>query len=243
MTSPWAISLPPTTPNPAVALRLVPGIEVHQGADRFWLRGPSYDEALDMRLRSLPDALRFDVFPDGRLQPWNSRLPGGRIPKGPWQAIREWFPIELPVARLVGRGPRRISVSLVPSSRFQPASLLVTRAADWISFATTAARLRLDRLTFAASEDGRIVIRGEPLPPLRGQRFCEDSRIAVPCGWEWPAGMDSATIRQALGLDSSELALFSSAGTWERIAGDEFVRATRSAARLLVRGEADRHVL
>jgi len=240
---PWAVSLPSVTANPAVALRLVPGIEVHQGADRFWLRGPWCDESLDMRLRSLPDALRFDVLPDGRLRPWNSRLPAGRIPDGPWQAIREWFPVELPVARLVGRGPRRITVSLVPSSRFQPANLMVTNAADWISFATMAPKLRLDRLTFAASGDGRIVIRGEPLPPLRGQRYQEVSRIAIPCGWERPAGIDPATVRQALDLDSSDLALFSTTGTWERIAGDEFVRATRSAARRLARGEAGPHAL
>lgn len=234
MSSPWAVALPSGLFEAAGALRLESGIEVHQAADRFWLRGPRRDAALEMRLRALPDAQRFDVLSEGQIRPWNSLLPAGRLPEGPWTAIGSWFPVELPVARLAGSGPRRIPATLVPSSRFEPPNLLIVRAAEWARYATIAPKLRLDRLLFAASRDGRALIIGEPLPPLSGMRYRETARVAIPCGWAWPAGIDAATIRLALGLETSELALFSSAGSWERIAGDDFVRATRSAARSLL---------
>lgn len=237
MTSRWAVTLPSEKTEAAAALRLAPGIEVHLEAGRLWLRGGWRDAALEAGLRALPDAERFDVLPDELIRPWNSLLPTGRLPEGPWASIGSWFQVELPVARLAGRGPRRVVVTPVPSSRFEQPNLLVVRDTEWARFATSAPRLRLDRLQFAASRDGRVIILGEPLPSLSGLRYRETARIAIPCGWAWPAGIDAATVRLALGFEASELALFSPTGSWERLAGDDFVRATRSAARDLVSRE------
>jgi hypothetical protein len=92
--------------------------------------------------------------------------------------------------------------------------------------------VRLERLTFAASADGRALVRGRPLPPIPGTRYYERAGVAVPCGWGWPSWLTAELVRAALVIAPGTLALFSPAGTWEEIPADQFVRATRSAARL-----------
>src|SRR5262249_31843992 len=96
----------------------------------------------------------------------------------------------------------------------------------------SAPHVRLEKVTFAASSDGRVVVRGRPMPPVPGARYYEQAGVAVPCGWGWPAGLEGPGGCEGLGVEPEALALFSAAGTWEAIAGDHFVRATRSAVRL-----------
>jgi hypothetical protein len=239
MSDRWAAWLPFREPNPAAGLRLFPGIEVHQSAERFWLRGESLDADLELRLRQLPDALLFDVLPDNQLRRQGSRVPRGWLPEGPWSEIGKWFTVELPVARLGGQGARRTKLELVRSQVVRPANLLMIHPSDWLAFADAAPGLRLAPLSFALAGDDRVLVRGTPLPPLPGTPFYEQARLALPCGWSWQAGIDAATVRAALGLEASDWALFSPAGSWERIAEDDFVRATRSAVRTSIPAECD----
>ena len=67
------------------------------------------------------------------------------------------------------------------------------------------------------------------LPPLPGQRWVEQEGIAVPAGWTWTPAVEAALVRQVFGLAAGDVALWHADGAWERIAGDEFVRATRAA--------------
>jgi hypothetical protein len=96
--------------------------------------------------------------------------------------------------------------------------------------------VRLEKLTFAASADGRILVRGTPLPPIAGTRYYARAGIAVPCGWGWPSWLTVELVRAALEIAPGTVALFSPAGTFEEIPADQFVHATRSAVRLTVQG-------
>jgi hypothetical protein len=102
----------------------------------------------------------------------------------------------------------------------------------WRDYAVAAPQIRLNCLSFAASDDSQALVRGEPLPPLPGTRFVEVSGVAVPLGWTWWPAVDAEVVRQALGFAEYDLALFTSAGECELIVADDFVRATRSAVRL-----------
>src|SRR5690242_10905719 len=103
MTHPWAVHLAASAARAAAELRMEAGIEVLDADDALWLRGNSCDERMDLLLRRLPGAARYEVLSDGQLLPEGKRLPGGRVPEGPWVAIRSWAAVELPVATLAAR--------------------------------------------------------------------------------------------------------------------------------------------
>src|SRR5262245_12025588 len=234
MNHPWAVHLTASAAPAAAELRMEEGIEVLETDESLWLRGKSCHERIDLMLRRLPGATRYQVRSDGQLLPERKRLPGGRLPEGSWVAIKSWAAVELPVATLAARCNQRIAIHLEPVSANDEPDILVCTLADWSDYATRAPRVRLDRLTFAASADGRAVVRGTPLPPIAGTRYYERAGVAVPCGWGWPSWLTAELVRAALNIETGAVTLFSPAGTWEEIPADQFVRTTRSAVRLTV---------
>jgi hypothetical protein len=165
------------------------------------------------------------------LLPAGARVPQGWLPQGPWTAIGRWMGFELPPALLAGRGDATVSPALVRSDRMREASLLLARFDLWAAYAIEAPQIRLDRWRFAVAADGRVAIHGRPLPPLPGQRWVEQEGIAVPAGWTWTPAIEAALLRQVFGLAEGDVALWHADGAWERIAAEEFVRATRVAVR------------
>jgi hypothetical protein len=107
----------------------------------------------------------------------------------------------------------------------------------WARWAGAAALVRLARLRFAASSDGRVVVHGAPLPPLDGRRFTQTEGVAVPCGLAWSPPVGGPVLRELLGLREGDLALFEPGGTYELIEASAFVPASRSAARRTLEGQ------
>jgi hypothetical protein len=64
----------------------------------------------------------------------------------------------------------------------------------------------------------------------------EDNGIAAAAGWIWSPPVDSEVLRDSLRLEPHDLALLHEDGTWDHVRGADFVRATRSAARLSQEG-------
>ncbi|MFN0051042.1 MAG: hypothetical protein ACKV0T_02565 [Planctomycetales bacterium] len=227
----WAVRLPHAALEAAWQLRLEPSIEVAALDDGLWLRGSAADERLLALLRRLPGADRFDVLPDGQLRPSGSRLPRGVVPAAQWVSLRTFAGVSLPVAQLAGSVAERIPVRLVRASEPHSATLLVTTAAGWRDFGLTAPRIRLERLSFAMTGDGRVAVRGEPLPSIPGVHYyvCDD--LAIPCGWRWAPPLESALVRISLDLAIGDVALFTSDASWELLKKDDFVPGSRSAIR------------
>src|SRR5262245_57667307 len=217
MNHPWAVQLVASAAPAAAELRMEAGIEVLEAHESLWLRGKSRDERIDLLLRRLPGATRCEVLPDGQLLPEGRRLPGGRLPEGPWVAIKSWAAVELPLATLAARCTQHVAIHLEPVSANDDPDLLVCTLADWSGYATRAPQVRLEKLTFAVSADGRVIVRGKPLPPIPGSRYFERAGIAVPCGWGWPSWLTAELVRAALKIEPGAVALFSPAGTWGEI--------------------------
>ena len=239
MNHPWAVELAGRAASAAAELRMEAGIEVLEAAGSLWLRGKAGDEPIDLMLRGLPGAIRYEILADGQLRPEGKRLPDGRLPDGPWVAIKSWAAVELPLATLAARCTERTPIALERASTTDEPSILVAAFADWSEFAARAPQVRLEKLMFAASADGRVVVRGRPLPPIPGPRFYEQSGVAVACGRGWPSWLTADLVRATLEIAPGSLALFSPAGTWEEIAADQFFRATRSAVRLTAEAAID----
>jgi hypothetical protein len=109
--------------------------------------------------------------------------------------------------------------------------LLATAFSAWAQWAVMAPQRRLDVLEFAASSDGRALVRGRPLPPIPGQPLVIHRGVAVLAGWTWRPRVDPETLRESLGLIDDEIALLWPDGAWERVPHHRFVPASRQAVR------------
>lgn len=227
----WVARLPLSQADSAARLRLVPGLRVLAAPPWLWLRGETLDESLDLQLRSTPGLERFNLGDDNLLTPVDSLVPVSRLPEGSWTKLSDWLTVELPASRLAARSDAQAALKFVRSTEVREAGLLLTTWGAWHNYGINAPQSRLDRWTFAVSDDRRTIVRGAPIPPLPGEPYVESAGIAVPCGWRCDPPIDAATAREVLGLDASSLALFHTDGSWERVAAGDFVRATRSALR------------
>jgi len=235
----WAVCLSPVQVAAAGILRLEPGIDVCESADAIWLRGDALEQGLEQKLRELPGARRFRVLDDGQLLAVGCHVPSGWIPDGPWTPLARWLGAEMPVPRPGGRLDATVPIKLCRSSDFREPSVLLTSMELWESCATCA-QVRLDRWRFAAAGDGRVVVQGQPLPSLPGQRLVEHDGIAVPAGWFWSPPVEPGVIWERMGFESGDLALWHVDGSWDRIPTGDFVRPTPAAIRATARGFSGR---
>ena len=232
MSGAWAIRLDRSGAAKAGPLRQRPGIEVLQTDDAVWLRGRHLDDELEKALRCVPGARRFTVFPDGQLVAAGTQVPKGHLPDGRWTPISAWLGVELWPACLAGKVEGRVPLRLVRSGAARDSNVLWTTTSAWGRWAVTAPQVRLDRLGFAVSDCGDVVVRGTPLPPIPGRPFVESAGVAVEAGWEWSPRLEADVLAEALGLASGDLALVQHDGSWEHLPAEAFVQATRSAVRL-----------
>ncbi len=220
----------------------MPGISVWQAQADLWLRGDELTDELEFELRKLPGAQQYMVGEDETITPMGRLVPVGSLPSAHWQPIAKWFlPAPQPAA-MAGQVVDKAAVRLVRSSVPKPANVLLTTLDVWVRWATNAPQVRLRPLMFAVSAEATVIVRGEPLPGISGQRSVESAGVAVPAGLELEPALETASIRLLLQTESTELALISADGSWQRIGGEDFVRATRAAARATavgIKGDED----
>ncbi len=230
----FAIRLPQESAAHLGPLRRWSAFEVCIEDDCVWLRAASLTEEQWEYCRRLPGADRYQVLDDRQLLPAGALVPRGFLPGGPWEPLVTWLRVELPAAEPALAAPPRMTLSLTRSNEPRAASWLLTTMHEWSAYVETAPQVRLDRWTFAADSSGAVVVRGAPLPPLRGTQYVERAGIGVPAGWAWSPAVDAAVVRAVMRLEHGDCALWMSNGAWQRIEAGDWVRATRSAVRLTV---------
>lgn len=226
----WIVRIDEGHAAEVARLRGVAGLEVAETADALWLRAPAGGEAMERLLRTVAGP-RFRLVQGDQLLPWGKRVPSERLPRLDWLPLAGWAAIAFPVAALSGQLSGRARLRVVRGGAERPPVALLAQFNDWLAYATEAPEIRLRRLAFALSEDRRVFVRGTPLPPLSGQPYAIDGGIAVPCGWSLLPAVGGAAMRELLALEEGDVALFASDGSFERIAADHFVKASRSAVR------------
>lgn len=214
------------------ALRVVSGIELLVDADRVWVRGSSWNEDLERLLKLISTGDKFWIDAAGLMTRWNETVPCDRLLDGNWRRIDEALSPELPVAGFATRHELSVAWRLLRDDEPHEASVLKTDWSTWRDYALNAPLVRLNRLTYAASSDGRALIRGVPLPPLPGQYYCEQHGIAVPAGWRLAPKVGSRTLRDIWKLNDDDFVLCEANGSYALIPDDQFVAATRSSIRL-----------
>jgi hypothetical protein len=231
----WALRLDIAWGEAAAALRQRAGVAGCLVDDELWLRGEAMDEGLERALRKTGGE-RFTIGEGGRtLTRVDELIPCGRLPDEPWVALATLLEVAAPTAALSGLTQDRLELRLVRGGAERLANVLITTLAEWVEFAMSAAEVRLRPLRFAATQDGRCLIHGTPLPPIAGTRFVELAGVALPCGFELEPPVGGAVVASAIGLEPGDVAAFDESGAYERVPAGAFVRARRSAARLTAR--------
>jgi hypothetical protein len=233
----WALRLARENASSLAGLRLIPGIEVAGAGDELWLRGQRAEESTG--LLALPAVERYEWQPPDRLRRVDQRIPSQRLPSLEWQPLDSWLRVELPTAALPANDPAPVALRLARAGREHTPDLLLTRWNEFASFALSAARVRLERWHFAATADGRVLVRGTPLPPLPGQRFLLQNGVAVPAGFTWLPAVSAAVLARRLGASAEALVMWNEDGTITRFHPEQFVPVTRSAIRTTGRAQPE----
>ncbi len=207
------------------------GIEALAMPPSVWLCAADVPDEQWEWIRRLPGADRFAVLDDGQLIPAESRVPRGHLPSGNWRPLAELVGIELPPHAELAQPRATQPVRLVRSAIEREPTWLQTSLAIWTAYAVTAPQIRLSKWTFVASESGRVIIRGLPLPPLPGIHFVDQGGIAVPAGWTWEPHLPTDVLRETFALAPNDSVAWTADNGCERIAEDDWVQATRSAVR------------
>lgn len=227
----WAVRLPMSAAAQLAQLRTTPGIELAIVADVLWLQGPVLSKELELRLRCLAGAERFEVLADRQLVPLGCLVPTADLPVGPWIQIHDWLSISRPAAGFAGQGHPRIPIQLVRAQCETINTGLLTTLAALVDYAVTAPAARLECCRFVAADDGRVFVMGNPLPALAGTQFYECQRVWIPAGWVWAPAVDAEILRDALNLDPREHLLWEAEQLVHRLQESDFVQGSRAALR------------
>jgi hypothetical protein len=206
------------------------GWEICEADEALWLRCPETPAEAEATC-ALPVLARYRTDSQNRLIPWQGTLPVAVAPAGPWQALAAYLEVTPFPARLPGRNQQRVTVTLVPSPHETEAAALLAELADLLAWADQASRLRLGRLKFAASRNGRVLVTGTPLPPIPGTACYFHGALVLPCGWDFAAPLQSGWVELSLALPPGALALLDPAGGVEIISQEAIVPLTLAALR------------
>lgn len=232
----WVLRFDPGAESSLAPLRLLPGLEITRTPEALWLRGTSDPTGSiaspDFGLvANLPASARYECLPDQRLRRLDQTIPTDRLPTTPWLPITAWFQAECPTAAWPAQPPASIPLRLIPSAEEIEPTLLQVELHVFREFVERAPLIRLERLRFAAAEDGQILIHGLPLPPLPGRRFCFHQGVAIPAGLTWSPHVASDVLIRCLAPPPGGVVLWHAEGGVSRIHPEQWLPVTRAAIR------------
>lgn len=218
------------------AVRVQAGLEVLVVGAQLWLAGRQAAALESDWCRQLPALARYRVAPDGLLTPQGAQVPTGQLPAGAWRPLRQYLQPELAPAAYAGELVRRCRIRLMAGTEPEPAAALLTTPTAWQQWGESAPGVRLERLRFAVSADGRVLVVGTPLPPIAGRALVARGPLLLPAGLVLDPPLLAPLLPDMIGLRDGACALFHTDGSYERIAAADFAAATRSAIRLTAGG-------
>jgi hypothetical protein len=213
------------------SIRTWPNLLVAVAGDDIWVRGIPPDTTA-MQLRKLPVKQSFLADVQERLFLPGKHTPHTTLKKMSWEAIASFIKVELPVSAMPARSDGKYAVRLSTAAHTTEPSAILTRLEHWKAYADTAPLIRLQRLNFAVCGTGEVLIIGTPLPAIPGKAFTLRDHILLPAGYDFDPPVIGQFISSLPGIGNDALILFHTDGQWEKIAGNCFVHASRSAIRL-----------
>tara|TARA_R110002072_G_scaffold67163_2_gene164975 strand:+ start:15825 stop:16577 length:753 start_codon:yes stop_codon:yes gene_type:complete len=227
----WAVRLAADRIDVASRLRCHNGIELLIAQPFVWLRGQRADAALGALLDGLPGGERFDVDAQGRCRVPGRYLPEAQLPDGNWCAIDIAIPVDLPATRMPATLTDRVRLRIVRGGSAGVATLLCTEMALFAGWVANAATVRFARLRMAVDRRGRVLVHGDPLPPLPGEVAVVRDGVAVAAGYRLEPAVAPDLAAKVLSLAEGDLAWFAQDGSCTQVTAEQFVAVRRSAVR------------
>lgn len=220
-------------------VRHLPGLEIATDGSSVWLKGIPATETLHPLLLQLPAICTWYVDHQQRLFKKGDITPTAILNNTlSWQSLSQWLTVSLPVSGMPHAITESVSVRLLPANQPEETTALLTTLAEWRAYGEIAPLVRLQRLSFAADSQGRVLITGYPLPAIPGKEYTRVQQLLLPAGFTLhPAGI-APLIGQQLDPEKEYLLLFHADGNWERIPQHALVPATRRGIRATHPGTA-----
>lgn len=213
------------------SIRNVPGWKAAADETEIWLKGPVSNGAFQNALSSLPAEANYFMDDDSLLFPVGKQTPVRILRELDWQNLRDFLPLEMPVSAMPGETGVKVQIKLVRSALEQEAYVLKIQLKDWKIYVETAPDIRLQQLRFAVSGSQEVLVMGNPLPAIKGQRYWRNKNLLLPAGFDF----DPPVLADLLPA-AGDLVLFDEQGNRERIPAAAFAAAERATIRLLDRG-------
>jgi hypothetical protein len=211
-------------------LRATPGLRALVRGDALWLSWPAGEAELARLILAL-DGAELYLQREGRWHRPGSALPSFAVPEDdearPLSSLLTPAATEPVLPEVGGRAPVRLC--LVASDVPRPTALLRVTLAELQRWADGATSHQLASV-HATHTEGMVLLRGERLPALAGERFW-GRRVLLPLGRRAEPDVGEDALAEALGLEGGELALVEEQ-TAEVVPLAAFAPLTRAAVRL-----------
>ncbi len=214
------------------AVCCVPGLQVATQAEEIWIRGIAAARMDDLLLRALPARHTYQLDERGYLFPMHGLTPVRKLPDLKWIPLAERIQPELPISAMPGKVHTKLAIRLVPSSQVEAGVALLTTLATWKAYANQAPQIRLESLRFAVSEWNQVLIMGTPLPAIPGREYWMRNTLLLPSGFDLELPLLAGLLANKVNPQADAVLVLDENGTWEKIAFDSLIPATRSAVRL-----------
>lgn len=203
-----------------------------------WAWGAGTDAELDRVLTLVPTARIYHLLERDRLRSPGKLLPTATLPNLAWVPLRKWLSVRIPSAALPGRLSSSAKLELIrdPSRRVHSddEQMLLCGVEVFREFLLRAPAHRLARLRFVLNQScAEVLVRGQPLPSLPGDRYVLNDGVVTPAGYAWSPPIGACVIRSWLGVRDDAIALWKADGGLSEIEEEAFVGASRSAGREL----------
>lgn len=233
----WLARAPRRSIVELASARTRPGLWVGDADEaRYWFtgEGPFRELTPEVRqlLRRVADLELFEVRDNNNIAIVDKLVPVADVPTVTWRTLADEIDVSVAAPRFAPARAAAVSLQLVRSHHVSHPTGWYGPWEIWEAYAITAPRIRLDRLEFATSSEGRVVVLGTPLPTLPGTQLVESAGVLIAAGWTWSPPLDPPLVRQILGLADGERALWLANSTsWERLSAEAFVPARRESVR------------
>lgn len=213
-------------------IRAYNNIKIAEDNDLLWVRYFSEIEELDKKIKKLPIKNRYKLDKKDNIFPIEKITPIGNIKNLQWFPINEYINIEIPNSLMSGIINQKYETKIIKSNFYQESSALITDFSTFINYIEIASEIRFKHLIFSLSNDNRVIIIGNPLPPIKGNEYWLKNNILIPCGYNFEIPIISSIISKKENLENNAFLLVNINNVYEKIQKENFVPVTRSSVRL-----------
>ena len=218
--------------NQLGSIRTIPGVLVARFGKCIWLKCKYDGSNIHVKLKGIPAIHMYWMDMEENLFLLDTLTPIMKLPELKWVSLIDFIKVDMPIAALPGQVKTSYKPKIIKSDTVNIGTALLTNLQSWKMYAESASATRLNLLRFAVSEEGMVLIIGNPLPSLPGQEFWNVGNIYISSGYNFEFFFVASLLQEKCNENKSLYLFYTKEGHYASINKEDFVKATRSAIRL-----------